>query len=75
MIHHNLSFEIVCCDCCKDNSAAKVPQSIMDSINNSLRSKIKSEVIYEKEKRKERYWICIKIKVLFQRYFKSSRTA
>jgi DNA polymerase, archaea type len=62
MILHNLSFETVCCDCCKDNSAARVPQSIMDSINNSLRQKIKSQAFYEKEKRKERYWICIKNK-------------
>src|ERR687885_647434 len=62
MILHNLSFETVCCDCCKDNPAARVPQSIMDSINNSIRNKIKSQVIYEKEKRKERYWICIKNK-------------
>jgi DNA polymerase, archaea type len=62
MILHNLSFETVCCDCCKDNAAARVPQSVMDSINNSLRSKIKSQALYEKEKRKERYWICIKNK-------------
>jgi DNA polymerase elongation subunit (family B) len=62
MILHNLSFETVCCDCCKDNPAAKVPQSIMDIINNSLRSKIKLQILYEKEKRKERYWICIKNK-------------
>jgi DNA polymerase, archaea type len=62
MILHNLSFETVCCDCCKDNPAAKVSQSIMDTINNSLRSKIKSQILYEKEKRKARYWICIKNK-------------
>jgi DNA polymerase elongation subunit (family B) len=34
----------------------------MDAINHSLRSKIKSEALYEKEKRKERYWVCIKNK-------------
>jgi DNA polymerase elongation subunit (family B) len=34
----------------------------MDDINNSLRNKIKSQALYEKEKRKERYWICIKNK-------------
>ena len=62
MMLHNLSFETVCCDCCKDNPDARVPQSIMDTINNSLRSKIKSQALYEKEKRKERYWICIKNK-------------
>ena len=62
MILHNLSFETVCCDCCKDDPAARVPQSIMESINNSIRSKIKSQTLYEKEKRNERYWICIKNK-------------
>lgn len=62
MMLHNLSFETVCCDCCKDNSAARVPQSVMDIINNSLRSKIKLQTLYEKEKRKESYWICIKNK-------------
>jgi DNA polymerase elongation subunit (family B) len=62
MILHNLSFETVCCDCCKDSPDATVPQSIMDSINSSLRDKIKSQAIYEKEKRKEKYWICIKNK-------------
>ena len=55
MILHNLSLQTICCDCCKDNPDARVPQSIMDSINSSLRSKIKSQAIYEKEKRKERY--------------------
>jgi DNA polymerase elongation subunit (family B) len=34
----------------------------MDAISNSLKSKIKSQTLYEKEKRKERYWICIKNK-------------
>jgi DNA polymerase elongation subunit (family B) len=34
----------------------------MDDINNSLRSKIRSQALYEKEKRKERYWICIRNK-------------
>jgi DNA polymerase, archaea type len=62
MILHNLSFETVCCVCCKDNPDARVPRFIMDSINNSLKSKIKSQTLYEKEKPKERYWICIKNK-------------
>ena len=62
MILHNLSFETICCDCCIDNPAARVPQSIMDIINNSLRSKIKLQTLYEKEKRKERYLVCIKNK-------------
>ena len=62
MILHNLSFETVCCDCCRDDPAARVPVSIMDTINNTLRIKIKSQALYEKEKRKERYWICVKNK-------------
>jgi DNA polymerase elongation subunit (family B) len=62
MILHNLSFETVCCDCCKVDPDARVSQSIMDTINNSLRNKIRSQALYEKEKRKERYWICIKNK-------------
>ncbi|MGA9844686.1 MAG: DNA polymerase domain-containing protein, partial [Nitrososphaeraceae archaeon] len=62
MILYNLSFETVCCECCKDDPAARVLQSIMDIINNSLRGKIKSQTLYEKEKRKETYWICIKNK-------------
>ena len=40
--------------------AARVPQSIMDIINNGLKSKITSQTLYEKEKRRETYWICIK---------------
>ena len=39
---------------------ARVPQSIMDIINNGLKSKITSQTLYEKEKRRETYWICIK---------------
>jgi DNA polymerase elongation subunit (family B) len=62
MILHNLSFETVCCDCCKDNPDARVAQSIMDTLNNGLRQKIKPQALYEKERRKERYWICIKNK-------------
>ena len=62
MILHNLSFETVCCECCKDNPDAIVRQSIMDGINEDLKNKIKSKVVYDKEKRVERYWICIKHK-------------
>ena len=62
MILYNLSFETVCCECCKDDPVARVPQCIMDNINNNLRSKIKSQTLYEKEKRKETHWICIKNK-------------
>jgi DNA polymerase, archaea type len=62
MILHNLSFGTVCCDCCKVDPDSRVPHYVMDAINHSLTSKIKSETLYEKEKRKERYWICIKNK-------------
>src|SRR5207249_11945877 len=41
---------------------AKVPQEIMDSINESLRSKTKAKAAYEAQKRKETYWICLKNK-------------
>jgi DNA polymerase I len=58
MMLHNLSFETVCCSCCKDNLATRVPQEIMDSINEELKRKIKSKEVYESEKRFERYWIC-----------------
>jgi DNA polymerase elongation subunit (family B) len=58
MMLHNLSFETVCCSCCRDNPAARVPQEIMDCINKTLRNKIKSNDVYESEKRSERYWIC-----------------
>jgi DNA polymerase, archaea type len=58
MILHNLSFETVCCNCCRDNPVARVSQEIMVSINETLRKKIKSKEVYESEKRSERYWIC-----------------
>ncbi|HET7284751.1 MAG TPA: DNA polymerase domain-containing protein [Nitrososphaeraceae archaeon] len=67
MILHNLSFETVCCDCCKDDANARVPQLIMDTINNNLRQKIKSLPLYEREKRKERYWTCVKNKGAIQK--------
>ena len=38
MILHNRSFETDCCDCCKDDSFARIPRPIMDSINNGIRS-------------------------------------
>jgi DNA polymerase elongation subunit (family B) len=60
MILHNLSFETVCCNCCRDNQVARVPHEIMDGINEALRNKIKSKEVYKLEKRNERYWICLK---------------
>jgi DNA polymerase, archaea type len=58
MMLHNLSFETVCCSCCRDDPVAQVSQEIMDSINETLRNKIKSKEAYESEKRSKRYWIC-----------------
>ena len=55
MILHNLSFETDCCDCCKNDQSARIPQPVMDSINNGLRQKIRSQTLYQKGKRKERY--------------------
>jgi hypothetical protein len=34
MILHNFSVETDCCNCCKDDPYARIPQPIMDSINN-----------------------------------------
>jgi hypothetical protein len=45
MILHNLSFETDCCDCCKDDPSARIPQPNMDSINNGLRQKIGSQTL------------------------------
>ena len=50
MILHNRSFETDCCDCCKDDPSARIPRPIMDSINNGLRQKIRSQTLYQKEK-------------------------
>ncbi|MGB6530525.1 MAG: DNA polymerase domain-containing protein [Candidatus Nitrosopolaris sp.] len=60
MTLHNLSFETVCCSCCRDNPTSMVPQEIMDSINEGLQQKIKSKEAYQLERRSERYWICLK---------------
>jgi DNA polymerase elongation subunit (family B) len=58
MMLHNLSFETVCCGCCRDNP--RVPQDIMDSINEGVQQKIKSKEAYQLERRSERYWICLR---------------
>ena len=51
MINHNISFDTVNCDCCKDDPNAKVSAEIMDIINEGLT---------EEEKRDRTYWICKK---------------
>ena len=51
MINHNISFDTVNCDCCKDDSEAKVSSEIMNIINEGLT---------EEEKRDQTYWICKK---------------
>ena len=60
MILHNFSSETYCCYCCKDDPYARNPQPLMDSINNGLRQKIRSQTLYQKQKQKERYGICTK---------------
>src|SRR5215469_479806 len=60
MMLHNLSFETVCCSCCRNNPASMVSQEIMDSINEGLQQKIKSMEAYQLERRSERYWICLR---------------
>ena len=49
MINHNISFDTVNCDCCKDDPDAKVSAEIMDRIN---------ERLSEKNKRNQSCWIC-----------------
>ncbi|HEX9319022.1 MAG TPA: DNA polymerase domain-containing protein [Nitrososphaeraceae archaeon] len=48
MIANNISFDTVNCDCCKDDSAAKVDGEIMNIINSSV----------EESEKRGRYWIC-----------------
>jgi DNA polymerase, archaea type len=62
MMLHNLSFETVCCECCRDNPNTRISQQIMDVINDGLQKKLKSKAAYEIEKRNDRYWICLKNK-------------
>jgi DNA polymerase elongation subunit (family B) len=51
MINHNISFDTVNCDCCKDDHEAKVASEIMDIINEDLT---------EEDRRDQDYWICKK---------------
>jgi DNA polymerase elongation subunit (family B) len=48
MISHNISFDTVNCDCCKENPEAVVDQKVMDIINSTLTG----------EEKREQYWIC-----------------
>ena len=41
MINHNISFDTVNCDCCKDDHEARVSAEIMDIINEGLIKKRK----------------------------------
>jgi DNA polymerase elongation subunit (family B) len=55
---HNISTETVCCECCKDDPTAKVPDSVMKDINDYVldpENKAK-----KKEARPWHYWICQK---------------
>ena len=51
MINHNISFDTVNCECCKDDHESKVSSEIMNIINEDLT---------ENEKRDQTYWICKK---------------
>ena len=51
MINHNISFDTVNCDCCKNDPNAKVSAEIMNIINDGLT---------EEKKRDQAYWICKK---------------
>ena len=51
MINHNISFDTVNCDCCKNDPNAKVSAEIMNIINDGLT---------EEKKRDQTYWICKK---------------
>jgi DNA polymerase, archaea type len=46
MINHNISFDTVNCDCCKNNESAKVSSEIMNLINENT------------SERRDQYWIC-----------------
>ena len=48
MIAHNISFDTVNCDCCKDDLNAKVDDEIMSIINSRI----------EEGEKREYYWIC-----------------
>ena len=49
MINNNISFDTINCDCCKNNSDAKVSQEVMNLINRHLP---------EYHEREHPYWIC-----------------
>jgi DNA polymerase elongation subunit (family B) len=54
MINHNISFDTVNCDCCKDDPVAKVSSEIMDVINEGLTKEEKKRtnlLDMQKEKR------------------------
>jgi DNA polymerase, archaea type len=48
MIDHNISFDTVNCECCKNDSKANVGNEIMNLINSNL----------PKEEKRDPYWIC-----------------
>ncbi|MGB6532493.1 MAG: DNA polymerase domain-containing protein, partial [Candidatus Nitrosopolaris sp.] len=50
-IEHNISFETVNCECCKNDPESQVAKEVMDEINNSL-------LELNKEARTRPYWIC-----------------
>jgi DNA polymerase, archaea type len=57
-IEHNISFETVNCQCCKNDTESQVSSEVMDEINNSL-------IQLKEETRSKAYWICRRIKGAF----------
>jgi DNA polymerase, archaea type len=57
-IEHNISFETVNCECCKNDTESQVPSEVMDEINNSF-------VQLKKETRSKPYWVCRRIEGAF----------
>ena len=53
MINHNISFDTINCDCCKDDPDAKVSSEIMDIINEGLIRKKKEFKVIGYVKRKQ----------------------
>ena len=48
IVAHNISFDTVNCECCKNDSDARVDDGIMNLINSNL----------TQEEKREHYWIC-----------------
>jgi hypothetical protein len=63
--NHNISGEIINCECCKDNPAARIPIAVMKIINLGLLEKMKEEPGKGWEPRKWIYHICLNQRGIF----------